>query len=83
MTQDEVFDILNNIFGLDSFELMEWDDALNEKAYVFSSVEMEELLELSKQIKTIDKNNTFEIKYIPTFTSPYHGFAIIFFKWME
>lgn len=78
MNQNEVVDILNNIFGCDAYEF-EYSDDDDLCAYVFQNIEMEELIELSKQITNIDKSNTFKIQYIPEFT----GFTIIFFKWLK
>ena len=66
MTADFEFDI-------------EFSDRDNLNAYIFQNVEMDELLELSKQIKSIDPLNTFKISYLPKFA----GLAIIFFKWMK
>lgn len=78
MDKLEIINILDNIFGCDTYsEGYSEVDELD--AYVFQSLEMEELIELSKQITTIDSNNTFKISMIPE----QYGFAIIFFKWMK
>ena len=78
MTKNEIIDILNNIFGCDTYsEGYSEVDELD--AYVFQFIEMEELAELSKQIVAIDSNNTFKISMIPE----QDGLAIIFFKWMK
>ena len=78
MNKLEIIDILDNVFGCDTYSegYSEFDEL---DAYIFQSIEMEELLELSKQITAIDSSNTFKISMIPE----QDGFAIIFFKWME
>jgi len=78
MTKNEIIDILNNIFGCDTY-LEGYSEVDELDAYVFQSIEMEEIVELSKQITTIDSNNTFKISMI----TEQDGLAIIFFKWSE
>ena len=79
MTENEIYDILCEVFGSDFEFDIEFSDRDNLNAYIFQNVEMDELLELSKQIKSIDPLNTFKISYLPKFA----GLAIIFFKWMK
>jgi hypothetical protein len=78
MTKLEITDILNNIFGYDTYSegYSEFDEL---DTYVFQSIEMEEVVELSKQITAIDPSNTFKISIIPE----QDGLTIIFFKWMQ
>ena len=78
MTKNEIIDILNNIFGCDTYS-KGYSEVDELDAYVFQSIEMEEIVELSKQITTIDSNNTFKISMI----TEQDGLAIIFFKSSE
>ena len=77
LTKEEIHNILTSIFNLDNnLKIIENYDY---KIYIFQYFEMDELLELSKQIKLIDSSNSFIIRYIPK----YDGFTIYFFKWLE
>lgn len=67
MTENEIYNILCEVFGSDFKFDVEFSDRDNLNAYIFQNVEMDELLELSKQIKSINPLNTFKISYLPKF----------------